>query len=363
MSQVVVPDNGIEGLKMAQLQPHSSCCLKYSLSSISSAVTTGSTMAKDLESFLHNGNCVPPPSPVATRFNPTLFFQDLDELNNKVIISGNPFEAYLPVPFEEEVAADFVNTSEDAYTNCKGKLKQLVSAFRARMHRISFHCHFGDCIDLCLWKDELKKKFQVIHCSFRISSRLGMTNLISSTSGCLANLDSVLLTNMNLSYIQIAWKSSLLEYIECTLRCPLSMVPTLYGMRLTNHLQLGAPSPVKLHEDIAKDQFVKLKWQNVPDFTGNFKLDLSPVLRSAIDKLAASRFLFGDSPCSFADFQLNTFYHILHSLSRRCELLPNGTTMQSLFQADVAPVARLTFRTEQAWKNKYEKGIRNFLEI
>ena len=181
MSQVMVPDDGIEGLKVSQLQPHSPCCPNYLPSSLASAVTTRSTIAQDMKSFLHAGNCVPPSLP-ASCFNPTLFSQEVDEVN-KVIISGNPFEAYLPVPFEEELAADFVNTSEDAYTYCKGKLKQLSADFRAHKHRISFHCHFGDCLDLCLWKDELKKKFQVIHCSFGISSRLGLTNIISSTSG------------------------------------------------------------------------------------------------------------------------------------------------------------------------------------
>jgi hypothetical protein len=194
----------------------------------------------------------------------------------------------LPVPFEEELAADFVKTSEDAYTYCKSRFKQLLADFGVRNSRVSFHCHFGDCLDLCLWKDELKKKFQVIHCSFGISSRVGITNLISSTSGCLADHEGVLLTNMNLEYTQAAWKGSFLDYIESTLCSPLSIVPTLYGMRLTNHFMLGSPSPVKLHENIAKDQYVKLKWQNVPDFSGTSKLDFSPALRSAIGKLAAS---------------------------------------------------------------------------
>ena len=95
--------------------------------------------------------------------------------------------------------------------------------------------------------------------------------------------------------------------------CSLSMVPTIYGMRLTNHFILGSPSPVKLHEKIAKDQFLILKWQNVTDFAGNFKLDFSPVLRNAIDKLAASRF-FSVSR-TFSEYPLNTYLHILDSFS------------------------------------------------
>jgi hypothetical protein len=95
-------------------------------------------------------------------------------------------------------------------------------------------------------------------------------------------------------------------------------------------------------------------------------LDLSPVLRNAIGKLAASRFL--TESCAFADYQLNTYFHILHSLSRRCELLPNGATIQSLFQAKVAPDVSLTFQTEQAWINGqpvlqfyFNNSIRNYL--
>ena len=176
----VMGNNGAEELTTYQIQPdifrNNSPC------SIASAVTTWSTMAKDLEYFRLTGNCVPPQPPGATSFNPTLFSLEVGELN-KVVISGNLFEAYLPVPFEEQLAADFVNNSEDACTYCKGKLKLLIANFKVRKHRVSFHCHFGDCLDLCLWKDELKKKFQVIHCSFGITSRLGITNLISSKNG------------------------------------------------------------------------------------------------------------------------------------------------------------------------------------
>ena len=167
--------------------------------------------------------------------------------------------------------------------------------------------------------------------------------------GCLANQESVILTTMYLGCIQAAWKNSLLDYIESTLCCSLSMVPTIYGMRLTNHLMLGSPSPVKLHENIAKDQFLKLKWKSVTDFAGSFKLDFSPVLRNAIDKLAASASRFFSESRTFSEYPLNTYLYILDSLSRRCELLPNGATLQSLFQAEVAPEARLTYRTESAW--------------
>jgi hypothetical protein len=67
MSKAMMINNGEEWPTPYQLQPDSfpnnfPC-------STASAVTTQSTMAKDLETFLHTGNCVSPTS--ATSFNPT----------------------------------------------------------------------------------------------------------------------------------------------------------------------------------------------------------------------------------------------------------------------------------------------------
>ena len=62
--------------------------------------------------FNVTGNCIPPSGPV-TCFNPTLFSTD-DELMVK--ISSCPFDAYVPVPFEDQLATDFENISEKCET-------------------------------------------------------------------------------------------------------------------------------------------------------------------------------------------------------------------------------------------------------
>ena len=82
------------------------------------------------------------------------------------------------------------------------------------------------------------------------------------------------------------------------------MIPTLYGLRLINHLQLGSQNPFKLHEDIVKNRVTTLKWQTSLSYSSNTPLDMSPVLESAISKLAASRFMYAHS---FVGQPLRTF--------------------------------------------------------
>ena len=77
-----------------------------------------------------------------------------------------------------------------------------------------------------------------------------------------------------------------------SLFCPLSMnKPTLYGMKLANNIKLGSPVCVKLHDSVmTRQRFLTLKWHKVTDYSTNIKLDISPPLKKAIGRLAASRF-------------------------------------------------------------------------
>jgi hypothetical protein len=297
-----------------------------------------------MKSFLHTGNCTPPTEEI-TSHNPTLF--SLREKSNKVIISSCPFDAYLPIPIEEQVASDFQTINQDAYTYCKSKLKQLATEFRARRNRISFQFYFGECLDLCLRNEEMKKKFQVIHYPHGIVRSVGYANIISSSQNCLATLDSVLLTNSYLPYVNQILNLSIIEYIESSLCCPLSLIPTLYGVKLTNHLQLGSPHTVKLHGDFEKNLFTTLKWQQSPGYTENVPLEMSPVLQEAIMHLAAARFDYESQSC--CGIQLYTFFFILQSLTSRCALLQPISTLQSLFLTVVQPDLLLAWQTEEAW--------------
>jgi len=299
--------------------------------------------------FWTTGNCVPPINRV-TCFNPTLFSLEEDDLT--VRLSSYPFEAYLPVPIEDapsytEVYLDIPSTVIQRYAYCKFKLQLLITEFRARKRRLTFYFHFGECLELCLLKQETKKEFQVIHCSSDILEKIGLANIISSCSNCLANPEAVLLTNISLVYVQENLKlASVSEYIKSSLCCPLSLIPTLYGWKLKNHLRLGSLNPIKLH-DTVKNLFITLKWQQALGYSENIQLEMSPVLERAIQQLAASRFDNGSKFCDHG-LQLYTFYYILQSLTSRCAFL-QPAEIQSFFLTVVSPSFRLTWRTEQAW--------------
>jgi hypothetical protein len=299
-----------------------------------------------MECYLITGNCVNPPflNNIAV-INPTLF--SLKDGGKKVEIGTCPFDAYLPDTIEEQLSSDFASVTEDAVTYCKGKLQKMVSGLRARKDRIFFHFHFGDCLNLCLRVENMKKKFQVIHCSAPITRINGLTNLISSTSRGLANHDAVLLMNINnLSYMTTFSSLSIADYVETSLCCSLSMIPTLYGVRLTNHFELGNPTPFQFHEFIVMNECTVLRWQLSPCYSRNIPLAISPVLATAIDKLAASRFqpqrLCGSTP--IVNFNL-----ILQSLSLRCALLEDGKHLLSRCLSNVDPPNRLNWTTEQTW--------------
>ena len=82
----------------------------------------------------------------------------------------------------------------------------------------------------------MKNYFQVIDCS-NLADHYGMANLIPAARNCLAeDLNAVILTN------SLTWqllKPTVPEYVETALMCPMTVIPTLYGLRLTDHVQLG----------------------------------------------------------------------------------------------------------------------------
>lgn len=309
-------------------------------SSTSCAVTFHSLCSKDLECFFRTGNCLALTESISS-FNPTLFSLKENEFNVK--IGSCPFEAYLPVPFEEQLASDFENINEDVYSYCQAKLKLMVTKLLAHKHRIAFHFYFGDCLELCLRNRNMKKKFQVIHYSPLIVDTVGLTNIVSSASGCLASLDSCLLTGFNLLNFEVPKIVSVSEYIESFLCCPLSLIPTLYGMRLTNDIQLSSLNPVKLHEGIFKNVFILLKWQTAICYSANIPLDISPALHDALGKLKALRFEIEDEN----DYRLFTYYFLLQSLSSRFVLDTANLNYLIAEQIEIhLPQLRLTARTE-----------------
>ena len=319
----------------------------YSISSCGTNFQASFDCAVDC--FIKNGNCIPVNHDQIVTLNPTLLKNGILEMN----IASNPFDAYFPIPFNEDSASSETSNT-DIYSYCKAKLGSLVSDFLKRKDRIKFNFHFEDCLELCLYKEDLKRICHVIYCSISIEHNLGLPNLFTAAKECLSDStdSAVLLTNINLASLSNKQHCSPLEYIETVLSCPLSMVPTLYGLKLSNHLKLGSPVCINLHDTITK-YFLTLKWQKAPGYSSNIKIDISPPLKKAIGLLATSRFNI-TSPHPFYS-KLYTYHFIIKSLVSRCRLFQDISFLQSLVQTEVLEKVTenlgLAWRTEKAWMN------------
>ena len=152
------------------------------------------------------------------------------------------------------------------YQHCQSTLKDLVVQFHIRIKKTKFSFHIGDCLQICLFNSKLKNLFQVIDCS-NLADHVGLGNLIPAARACLADDPcAVLLTEI------MVWrtlKPSVAEYVEDILSCPLSMIPTLYGMRLANHVRLGNSIPINLFR--VGQNFITLKWKRAPTYSSNIR--------------------------------------------------------------------------------------------
>jgi hypothetical protein len=92
--------------------------------------------------------------------------------------------------------------------------------------------------------------------------------------------DAVILTDT------VSWqflKPSAAEFVEMSFCCPLSMIPTLYGLKLLDNVRLGSSVPVKVWREVPKS--TPLRWQRALHYSTNVQLDLSPALKNAINRL------------------------------------------------------------------------------
>jgi hypothetical protein len=256
-----------------------------------------SSIDQEIKNFIKIGNCVPITGNIVC-FNPTIVTTDIKIVRVPYYLDC-PFDSYFPVPVNDQLASDngFVTTSP--YTYCKSKLQSIVSEFHSRRHRVRFHFYFGDCLELCLGElclgEKLRNKCEVVHCS-DLADRVGLANLILTASNCLSEIpESILVTDtanwcglicrQELPYQGAVDIETIAEYLKISLRCPLSMIPTLYGLRLTNHVNLGSPFCVQLH-DFHSTSRITLKWVRAPAYSNNVKLEVSHTILTAIQELS-----------------------------------------------------------------------------
>ena len=314
------------------------------------------SLDKEIEHFVKTGNCEPITEKTVC-LNPTLLTPQLEISCVNYLTS--PFEAYFPVSLEDQIASASLfelNGGKNAVSYCKSKLQSLVFLLRSRRTRVKFYFHFGDCLELCFRDTNLQNKFQVVHCSDLVDHD-GLANLLLAASLCLSNNypEAALLID-TVSWIGLKRPKvpecvqTIAEFIELSLCCPLSMIPTIYGVKLTNHVQLGSPVCIKLHDSISVNS-VTLKWIKSPAYSSNVYLDMSPTLMQAFALFSEACFVFQqkeNSECASLPYSPLTFYYTLRSLVNRSKWFPGA--IDTLVQKTVVPsILNLEWRTQQEW--------------
>jgi hypothetical protein len=160
--------------------------------------------------------------------------------------------------------------------------------------------------------------------------------------------------------------------VETSLCAPLSLIPTIYGLRLADHVELRDSAVDYLRcNSLQRGRPVNLCWQKVP-LCQNIKWTPSPELNQCLTKLAnlchSKVLLKLPSAMSSAGNEFfytpQTFSCILDSMIQR---LGHTCYLTDIRQFDVTPQFNLAIRTLEDWKNgkkmqKFSAGVQSMLE-
>ena len=295
--------------------------------------------------YLTNGICQLRSKATTVCINPTM----LDPISRRwhVHYTLCPFDGYVPLKKEE-----LDTSAEDGILikSCQKILKNLVSSYRNRIDAVKIFFHLEDALEFCY--AGTNDKFDIIDCS-NLADHVGLVNVITAASRRLSDAPgSVLLTET------MTWKSlapSVAQYLEEALCAPLNMIPTIYGLRVRNHVELGSPVPVNIKRSSVPP--ANLCWEKAPFFR-NISLHSSTTLTSCFQALARKCFVVnprdtnaGKSTdrCAMLCYTPLTFDYVVSSLNLRVggDQWSNGALDKLTFES----AFHLSRKTMEAWKN------------
>ena len=86
------------------------------------------------------------------------------------------------------------------------------------------------------------------------------------------------------------------DTVERTLKCPLTMIPTFYDMKLSDHLRLGNSIGWQLHDRSSSRSAYALTWSRAPiAYSAGIQSVISPALKSIFNALVEECFIKADS--------------------------------------------------------------------
>ena len=298
-------------------------------------------LLKEVTAYFTTGSCRHQKETAFVCVNPTM----LDPTTHLWCVHHtlSPFDSFLPLSREE------LNLSENGSVvrSCQKILKSLTAAYRRRMETVNIFFHLEDALEFCL--NDNNEKCDVIDSS-NLADHVGLANLISVCSKRLIdNSESLLFTE------SLTWKTlapSVLQYVEEALFSPLSMIPTIYGLRLADHVELGESTPVNLGRMLVPS--ANLVWQKAPTYQ-HIVLCPSPVLDRCLNRLASKCFTLpqqkgkSEERCGMMCYSPLTFNYVMDSITQRVG--GNKWLKNAQQQANIPLVFNLSQKTTNAWKN------------
>jgi hypothetical protein len=228
-------------------------------------------LVQETKLYFETGNCNLGKIVERSALNPTLL--EPDTLCWRIDGSSCPFDSYLPLSLNELETTNSVECVATRY--CQTALQKLVKNYKKFKNNV--HIHFRWTEDLKICHAETTLKFDAIDCS-TLADDVGLANVILSGRELLNtnSPDALLITRSS------DWRKTSLtvaKYVEESLCAPISMVPTIYGLRLADAIELGS---VILQE--RENPPTTINWHPVPQFE-NVSLGVSPSLERCMENL------------------------------------------------------------------------------
>ena len=226
-------------------------------------------LSQETKRYFETGNCNPTKRNNNAAINPTLL--EPKTFRWRVDFASCPFDSYLPLPSKE------LDSSADegiATRYCQTILKNLVTAYRNKKKIVNFYMNYKeDDFIISLKHHEADKLFDVIDCC-SLADDVGLANVLVAASQLLELHPDALLITESFQWGSVG--STVPLYLEESLCTPISMIPTIYGLRLDTRVELGSNILMERNAPVGYPP-VTLLWRQAPRLE-NVPLSLSPSL-------------------------------------------------------------------------------------
>lgn len=217
-----------------------------------------------------------------TYINPTLLKPDA---TNQWLVDPAvcPFNDYIPLPIGELERL----SHEEGFLSkhCQKKFKLLLSACRRQMEKVNVIFHVGNPLELCY---SAQAKFHAVYCSSPLAEEMGLANVINAAGRVLSEEPETTLV-IEVSRSEMLRHMDASHYVEEALCVPLSVMPSLFGLRLffpTDRIGESLPNDFE-------SSHVCLILKRTPPFR-DIKLQVQSSWATYFEKLSKKCFTFQD---------------------------------------------------------------------